>query len=42
MGGPHIDPAYDPKQDADWVRNMIERMMKDSLVRVTGSRARLS
>ncbi|MEK7473703.1 MAG: A/G-specific adenine glycosylase [Patescibacteria group bacterium] len=40
--GLRIDPTYDPKYDADWVRNMIERMMKDGLVRVIGSRARLS
>jgi A/G-specific adenine glycosylase len=39
--GARIDPTFDPKQDADWVRNMIERMMKDGLLQVTGSRARL-
>ncbi|KAA0206379.1 A/G-specific adenine glycosylase [Candidatus Uhrbacteria bacterium] len=39
--GSCIDPAYDSKRDADWMRAMIERMSKDGLARISGRYVRL-
>ena len=39
--GTFIDPTFDPIADADWLRAMCERMMKDGLVEMRNGKLRL-
>ena len=40
--GPSIDKVFDPKQDAEWIEAMIQRLEKDQFVRMTRGKIYLS